>query len=370
MSTTPTDAFGDGFSDGLTPVSAVDVAQHGSVSDLLREMAHTAFGGRNLGEGADTLEAMIRDPACFVVMTLSGAMTVAKQGLLICEMIERGWVQAIVSTGALMAHGLVEGAGLTHFKYDPRMSDEDLLARGYDRVYDTLELESNLDEVDHLVRAVLEKLPEGEPTCSEQILHQIGKHLHETTPPEHRAVLKSAYVHQVPIFVPAFTDSEMGLDFELANQIRLQQGHARRLFEPFLDLDGFARLVGVQRRCGIFTIGGGVPRNWAQQVGPFLDLLERRTGRPGRGFRYHYGVRVCPEPAHWGGLSGCTYSEGVSWGKFAPESEGGRFSEILADATLVWPFLVRGLIERLGDGRTAKQLVARPPADRPLLALR
>src|SRR5687767_10731498 len=101
MSTTHKKRHGTGHSDRLQPVYPIDVAAHGSVSDLLHEYAHTAFGGRTLGEAADTLEQMIKDPKCLVVMTLSGAMTVAKQGLLVCEMIERGWVQAVVSTGAL-----------------------------------------------------------------------------------------------------------------------------------------------------------------------------------------------------------------------------------------------------------------------------
>jgi deoxyhypusine synthase len=370
MSLTPPQQYGDGFSDNLTPVSAIDVAKHGSVSDLLKEYAHTAFGGRQLGEGADTLEAMIRDPECLVVMTLSGAMTVAKQGLLMCEMVERGWVQAIVSTGALMSHGLVEGTGMSHFKYDPRMSDEDLCEKGYDRVYDTLELERNLDDADKVVRTMLARLPEGSTLYSEVLLRELGRYLDETTPKTQRSVIKSAYRMKVPIYVPALCDSEMGLDFELANNIRLREGKPRRAYDPFLDVDSYARLVSMQKSCGIFTIGGGVPRNWAQQAGPFLDLIERRVGLPGRGFRFTYGVRVCPEPAHWGGLSGCTYSEGVSWGKFAPPAEGGRFSEILADATLVWPLLVRGMIERLGDKPPQKKLVAKAPDGVPLMDLR
>ena len=80
-------------------------------------MSHTAFGGRRLGEAADVLEAMVRDPDCFRVVTVSGAMTIAKQGLLLCEMIDRGWVQAVVTTGALMTHGFSEGAGMLHFKH-------------------------------------------------------------------------------------------------------------------------------------------------------------------------------------------------------------------------------------------------------------
>ena len=58
-------------------------------------------------------------------------------------------------------------------------------------------------------------------------------------------------------------------------------------------------------------------------------------------------MRICPEPTHWGGLSGCTYSEGVSWGKFVPEAEGGRFAEVYADATTVWPLLIKGVLEEM-----------------------
>jgi len=136
----------------------------------------------------------------------------------------------------------------------------------------------------------------------------------------------------------------------------LREGKARRTFDPFFDLEHYTRLVAVQKRCGIFTIGGGVPRNWAQQLGPFVDIMEKRLGMPPKGFRFHFGVRVCPEPVHWGGLSGCTYSEGVSWGKFVSPQEGGRFNEVLSDATIVWPLLVRGLMERLGDRPVTKSL--------------
>ncbi len=356
MSPVDRSKYGDGFSDGLTPLTPIDIAKAGSISDLLRQYALTAFGGRQLGEAAEVTEAMIRDPKCFVVMTLSGAMTVAKQGLIVCEMIDRGWVQAIISTGALMCHGLVEAQGRAHFKHDGRMNDVELFEKGYDRVYDTIELEASLDETDQLVRAVIDKEPEGTVLHSQLIFHQLGKHLDLTLPTGARAILRSAYRKNVPIYVPAFTDSEIGLDIATMNHLRARAGKTRRPFDPYLDLDHYARLVAPQERNGIFTIGGGVPRNWAQQVGPYLDLIEKRTGIPSRGFRFSYGVRICPEPAHWGGMSGCTYSEGVSWGKFVPTQEGGRFAEVLSDATVVWPLMARALIERLGDEVAAKDL--------------
>ena len=90
-----------------------------------------------------------------------------------------------------------------------------------------------------------------------------------------------------------------------------------------------------------------MPRNWAQQVGPYLDIRRARLGIDEPLRRYRYAVRICPEPDHWGGLSGCSYTEGVSWGKFVPESEGGRFAEVHADATIAWPLVVRAVIERM-----------------------
>ena len=71
--------------------------------------------------------------------------------------------------------------------------------------------------------------------------------------------------------------------------------------------------------------------------------------------RYSYGVRICPEPVNWGGLSGSTYTEAVSWGKFVPPEEGGRFAEVLDDATVALPLVVGAVLERLGHFKTAPQ---------------
>ena len=338
------DRYGTGHDDGLEPLTPLDLAHLDSVDDLVRAMGNTAFGGRRLGEAADVLETMVRDPDCFRVVTVSGAMTIAKQGLVLCEMIERGWVQAIVATGALMTHGFVEGAGMLHFKHRPAMRDEELFEKGYNRVYDTIELEKNLDETERILREALADIPDGEILCSRVVLERMGRHLTQHT--DGRAVLKSAVAHDVPVYVPAFTDSELGLDLSIYNHARIQSGRPRLHFDPFLDLDDFADRIREHSTLGIFTIGGGVPRNWAQQVAPYLEIASARLGESEPVRRYKYAVRICPEPEHWGGLSGCSYTEGVSWGKFVPESEGGRFAEVFADATIAWPLIVRSVIER------------------------
>src|ERR1700675_3647785 len=135
----------DPIEDRLVPLEPLDLNRVRSIDDLVRAMGKTAFTGRQVGEAADVLEAMARDQDCFVVMTLAGAMTVAKQSLIIADLIDRGIVNAIVSTGALMAHGLVEATGKAHSRYNPDVSDTELYEQGYNRVYYTLDPEQNLE---------------------------------------------------------------------------------------------------------------------------------------------------------------------------------------------------------------------------------
>jgi deoxyhypusine synthase len=336
----------DPVQDKLVPVYPLDLSKCRSIDDLVRGMADTAFTGRQLGEGADVLEAMARDKDCFVVMTLAGAMTVAKQGLVITDLIDHGIVNAIVSTGALMAHGLVEATGRSHFRYDPTVSDEKLYEAGYNRVYDTLEPERNLDDVEAVVFEVLEQWDPNKVLCSWRLNRAIGEYLVKTD--AGRGILRSAFEKNVPVFVPAFTDSELGLDVALANRIRIRDGRAQLRYDPYLDLEHFTETLLAQKKLGIFTIGGGVPRNWAQQFGPYVELRARRAGEDVPLKRYHYGLRICPEPVYWGGLSGSPYSEAVSWGKFVPPAEGGKFGEVFVDATVGLPIIVAAVLERLG----------------------
>lgn len=347
--------------DRLIPLEPLDLQKVTSIDSLVRAMAKTAFTGRQLGEAADVLEAMALDEDAFVVMTLAGAMTVAKQGLIITELIERGIVNAIVSTGALMAHGLVEATGRAHFRANPEVSDEELYEQGYNRVYDTLEPEQNLDDVEEVMSAVLEAWDHNEVMCSYKLNHAVGAYLSKHAQGQ-RGILKSAYEKGIPVFVPAFSDSELGLDTALNNRLRESTGRHRIRFDPFEDLEHFAATLLRQKKLGIFTIGGGVPRNWSQQFGPFCELRHRRLGENVALKRYYYGLRICPEPVYWGGLSGSPYSEAISWGKFVPPSEGGRFGEVFLDATVGLPIVVAAVLERLDKARKGSRKSAKATA--------
>jgi len=356
----------DGREDGLEPLEPLDIRSTRTFAEMLDAMSKTAFGGRALGEAFHVFRAMADDPDCTIVLTISGAMTVAKMGKVICEMITSGLAHIVVATGALMAHGLTEAIGLVHYKRPADRPDKELYRQGYNRVYDTLEMEKNLTEVERVVKAALAALdpsalrPLGagpaRPTCSFEVNREIGRHLaqHGQMP----SILGCAYEKGVPVYTPAFTDSELGLDLStclmLEQKARTGEDDLDALlgfvpnFNPFLDLHDYTRRALRASRLGIFTVGGGVPRNWAQQVGPFVEALDARLGRRLEVPRFAYGVRLCPEPVHWGGLSGCTYSEGVSWGKFLSPDEGGRYAEVYCDATIAWPLLVRAVCEARG----------------------
>src|SRR5205085_2958258 len=147
--------------------------------------------------------------------------------------------------------GLSEAVGLVHYRHDPRMSDEELFDKGYNRVYDTLEMEENLNYVEEFSRKALDALGHDAMLSSEIICRALGKVLAED--PSGSGVLRSAYLKNVPVYVPAFTDSELGLDVSTWAMKRVWESgkltEEMQIFDtvprynPFLDLASYARFA-------------------------------------------------------------------------------------------------------------------------------
>jgi deoxyhypusine synthase len=312
-----------------------------SVRSFIAELGPYGGVAAQVATGAKALETMARDQDCIRFLTVSGAMTVGKMDLVICDMIESGLIHAISCTGALMAHGLVSSIGLKHYKYNPKYDDTELARRRLNRVTDTLEPETNLDTVEEVIGKVVEAI-DGKQSLSPTILNRlIGKHLAENYPND-RGILKSAYLRGVPVFVPAFVDSELGNDIYIHNIKRQRRGEKPILIDLELDSKELIKLVTKAKRFGIFTIGGGVPRNNVQNVAPLIEIINERIGSNLPPRRFTYGIRICPDRPHFGHLSGCTYSENESWRKAV---KNGVYAEIQADATQVWPFLVKYVMD-------------------------
>ncbi|HJX09361.1 MAG TPA: deoxyhypusine synthase family protein, partial [Candidatus Binatia bacterium] len=258
-----------------------------SVRSLIANLA--GYGGlaEQVARGAKALRSMISDKNCCRFLTVSGAMTVGKMDLIICDMIESGMIHAISSTGALMAHGLVSSIGLKHYKYDPKYNDTELAKRKLNRVTDTLEPETNLDTVEEVIGEVIDHVDGSKPLSPTMLNRLIGKHLAERYPND-RGILKSAFLRGVPVFVPAFVDSELGNDLYIHNLKRKRRGKRPILMDLEQDSKRLIELVTGAKRFGIFSIGGGVPRNNVQNVAPLIEIINERLGPtlPNRRFTY------------------------------------------------------------------------------------
>ncbi|NEP86996.1 MAG: deoxyhypusine synthase family protein [Okeania sp. SIO2C2] len=303
------------------------------------------YGGlaTEVSEGCETLLTMVKDPDCFVFLTISGAMTIAKMGLIFCDLIDKNMVQGLCSTGALMAHGLVESVGLNHFKYNPHDDDQTLAKLKLNRVTDTLEPESNLTDVTLMMNDILAKYEENHIISPTNFHNIIGEYLSKKYG-EYRGILKSAYEQNVPVFVPAFYDSEIGNNMYIHNLIRKNQGQKTFTIDMESDIKLLLDIFEDSPKIGIFTIGGGVPRNFIQNVAPLKEHLREELNMDFALKKITYGCRICPDPMYYGHLSGCTYSEGMSWRKM---NINGKFSEVHADATLILPLMVKYVIDCL-----------------------
>jgi deoxyhypusine synthase len=320
------------------------------VGDLMDVLGAMPGVGMQVRQGAEVLRQMMAKKGIVRFLTLSGAMTIAQMSLVLCDMIDREMVHSVTSTGALMAHGLVPGLGLKHYKYNPHDNDEKLAKLGLNRVTDVLEPETNFDHIDEIMSAALATFS-GRETISPSVLHAaLGKYLQDHYP-EHRAILLSAYRKKVPVFVPAFTDSELGNDVYCTNKLRELTGKKRIVMDMEKDTAKLLELMTSAPAAGIWTFGGGVPRNWTQNVSPLIEIYNNRMDGHGAKLpmrKYGFGTRCCPDRPHFGHLSGCTYQEGMSWRKFHFNM---KQSQILADATQVEPLLVKYIMDLQDSGK-------------------
>lgn len=315
-----------------------------TVRSLLQELAWFGGPATSASHGFETFEQMIDDPDCTVIATFSGIMTVSKMGGLIAQMIDQKMVQAIASTGALICHGFVEGVGLKHFKYDPKFNDVEMADQKLNRITDCIEPEENLDQVEEILKHVLDKKIDGTKTVSpSQICFFIGEHMDQHYP-EGSSILRSAYKANIPVFIPASVDSELGNDIYINNKERALEKRRPIIVNHEIDSRKLVDLAINSKKLGIFSLGGGVPRNNIQNVAPLIEIMSERLnlGYPEKMFTY--GCRIDPTLPYLGNLSGCTYSEGGSWRKM--DLRKGRFSEVLADATMIFPFYMAAMKEK------------------------
>jgi deoxyhypusine synthase len=302
------------------------------VDDLLIALKECGFQGRNLGIALDILEKMTSDKKCLTVLTLSGAMVPAGMGELISVLIEHKLIDVLISTGANITHDLVDAASnIGHYLGSPKVDDDELFKHRINRIYDIFLPEENYDKADNkLLETIQSSFNEKNIQITpSEFLQKLGSNLFSD------CILSKAAQNNIPIFIPAFSDSELALKLL---KYDYYEGYNFQ-FDILGDIKKFAEIVKKYKEYGTLIVGGGVPRNWAQQIFPMLDQFDKiiKMG-------YNYSVRIHTAMEYDGGLSGSTFSEAKSWGKYSLES---KHISVWCDATIALPILITGLLQRL-----------------------
>ncbi|CAN5426410.1 deoxyhypusine synthase [soil metagenome] len=327
-----------------SPVEHIDFTKHNPTT-LVDAMAKTAFTARDIARAADITKRMLADKECGVILCLAGSLISAGLKKIFADAIRYMMVDAIVSTGAnIVDQDFFEALGYRHYIADEKlksgMFDAELRDLAIDRIYDTLIDEDELRICDDTTKVIADSL-EPRPHSSREFIKAMGAHLHRVGCNTPDSIVYEAYKHNVPIFCPAFSDCSAG--FGLVAHQAENEGGAMMSLDSAKDFLELTRLKIANPNTGLFMIGGGVPKNFAQDVVVAADILGEEVPM------HKYAIQVTVADVRDGALSGSTLKEASSWGKVDLAWEQMVYSE----ATLAVP-LILGYAFHSGAWKTRK----------------
>lgn len=308
--------------------------QH-NVVPLVDAMQHMAYSSRDLARAAGIYERMLRDQECGVILCLAGSLISAGLKQIFVDMIRNNMVDAVVSTGAnIVDQDFFEALGFKHWIAEDlfKQGTEDATLRELmiDRIYDTLIDEEELRICDETTEKIANSL-EPRPHSSREFIRAMGAYLEKEgkTPAKGGvdSMVLAAYEKDVPIFVPAFSDCSAG--FGLVAHQHARQGKAKVSIDSAKDFYELTQLKIANPTTGLLMIGGGVPKNFAQDIVVAADVLGNEAPM------HKYAVQVTVADVRDGALSSSTLKEASSWGKVDTTFEQMVYSE----ATLAVPLI-------------------------------
>ena len=297
------------------------------IDALLQNMAHSGFQGRKLGESLNIWKQMIEDTDCTIFLGLSGAMIPAGMQACLIELVENRYVDAIVSTGANIFHDICEHQGVHHYRGHHHVDDEELFNKGIDRMYDVFAYEDEFRSVDRIIAEYARSISPYAGS-SREFIGELVAHLQKMWP-SGQSLVSACKKAGVPIFIPALADSSIGIALLMA-----RRNGTDITIDQLKDADEITRMVENSEKTGVIYIGGGVPKNFIQQTQVIASVHDNDRGG------HAYAIQYTTDAPHWGGLSGCTFEEAISWGK---ESASSLKVQVFCDATIALPLVVSGL---------------------------
>lgn len=340
-------------------VKAIEVKRSRPITDLLKQMSQTGFQGKNLAKTVEVYGKMARDKDVTILFGYTGSLSTTGQWKIINWLIENNFIDILIPTGANISEDIVEAMGNAYWQGTHVADNEFLFKEGANRYYDVYGKESDYLDMTELIAEFIVTLDENYNYSSREFLHLFGKYL---SAKKINSIVATAAENNVPIFCPAIADSPYG-DAAL---IARSKGFNLKI-DAMKDYVEFMRIGESVQQTGVVYIGGGVPKDFIQLFAVTSDLLYKERKVPNRKgglsrktigaletyYPHRYAIQITTDSPQWGGLSGCTFEEAVSWGK---EDPAGTMVQCYCEATIALPILSHALADTKGVRRRKRQL--------------
>ena len=290
-------------------INQVDVKRNMKVADLVEQMAGMSIQARNIGQCAEVLGRLYEDKARpTVFLGLAGPLIAAGLRGVIRDLIVGGYVDVVVSTGAIMYQDIYQARGYQHYRGTPAADDVQLRKLKIDRIYDTYVDEEKFWETDTWCGRVADELEPGNYS-SRAYMDFVGSKLNDPA-----SIVYQCHKLGVPIFCPALNDSSIGIGLTDHYHRHRTSGRPGIAIDSIRDNYELVQIVTRSKKTAAIYVAGGVPKNYINDSIVMAYIFDQDRG-------HEYAIQVTTAVVHDGGLSSSTLGEAQSWGKIGAKAK-------------------------------------------------
>ena len=307
----------------MSTVSHIKIKPRMTLSEIASQMeAVKVLGSSRFGKAVKILTEMFRNEDYCKLISLAGPIMPGVLRDILVTLVNDGYLNGIVSTGANVTHDMLEGLGHRHIVGTETADDETLKKKGLSRIYDLLVRQKSIEDLERRTRRMLDNIPaeKRKNIASHELLWEFGKQIRDK-----KSLLATSYKRRVPIFCPGIFDSMLGLDLWTYSQLR------PLLINPFKDFSKLVDMTFESKRVGVIILGGGMPKH---------HVLIANSYRGG----VDAAIQITMDRAEGGGASGAPLEEAISWGKIKRRE---KLVTLVGDATVLFPLMTVGALERV-----------------------